>query len=934
MTSDPDPLANNPAIQKWAARFYAVKAWDFPLPVDGSDDLTLRRKAATEALGKITIGADLMPGARRAFDGGRKAIRAAVTAAVVADDFDLIDQEIIDLAKDIAAQGLVAKARALSASAVAAAEAKFAAVSGTLDEGAFTLLNTRLIAAKAGHRGAVSKDDFDAAAVVSGDYLTLCTQAEGYGAYFDSWAASSLAYIAKTVALLDRPASLTLRETQMKAATVLSGAGDFTKAKEALQVWNASGAVAGGKFDDAQKFFEALSRYTADHHETCQEVLSSGIEGVKSMSGALKSAKTLAYGSQKYAEATVKLQGLIDWAEPRKALALHMRRFDPAMQKEKAYREAMTKMNGEQVAGKFSDAIATLTTLEKNKALMEINYSSQISKKLKKRYEALTAVISGAEKQDLEDTWKAHEDFVQKSDFAQASLLVPRLHALFRMEKMVDLRAEAARINSRYPAAAGYGYLTGFDTLMGQKKYTEALKTLQNVMPALRLLPDYLDAKAELEGLVLALPVDPADLRLVLTDALAEAEKKARASDAGTAAGDLRAVMSGADYLGLALELTDYSAKLADVSKRHPRVRKLLGLGAAEKAIDDSLAAARALADPGARYAEAYLAMAQHETLLTLAQSFGAARRQVLGVIGGLRRAEKATPGMFDSSTPTLDALELDITAAEKLAAQAKFAEAEALFNKVLKDSKGLNTAAAAQYEALDSVGSNAGHSIDRHGADLHDPSNAQALIDRLKTGTPPNAKTPDEKSYTGASSCFKDPADWLAGRELAAQAAEKKGADLTATEIKPPFDAQLDAVAFTVEHGKAIDKAFIGKKKKPRFDEATSEFIPDKTYETFEEIGGLTRAYVNFLWEFPVLADVPKLDKDKKPMLSDTGAAVLGDHKAQDIEDYVAAFTRKTGTAPTSIPGRWVMMQQYPVADGWDDTLKAYTSDPMDMIP
>lgn len=107
-----------------------------------------------------------------------------------------------------------------------------------------------------------------------------------------------------------------------------------------------------------------------------------------------------------------------------------------------------------------------------------------------------------------------------------------------------------------------------------------------------------------------------------------------------------------------------------------------------------------------------------------------------------------------------------------------------------------------------------------------------------------------------------------LAGRELAAEAAanlpQEKRVDIGATVVLPPFEDAPQSAAFTVEHGRAIDKAFIGKKKHVRFDEAAQELVPDKTHETFEEMNGLTRAYVNFIWEPEMITDVPKRDAER----------------------------------------------------------------------
>lgn len=933
MAVNSDPITNNPAIQKWAERFYAVKAWTMPNQGGEDEAVALRRKAALVNLGKIAIGSDLMSGTRRAFDGGRKAIHEAINGATTEDDFNPIDGDIVTLASDIAAQIEVAKARVVASDALKEAEVRFAALSNNLDEGAFTFLSGKLRDVQGAQKKAVSKSDFEDAENLGKDFLLICTGAETYGKFFDNWTLASAAFIAKDVPKPQQAHCMSERGSLMAAATSLSGAGDFAKARQELEKLGNDPDIDSGKFLKSQEFTDAYNTYMANSHDHCQTVLACDIDGVSTYRNHLKSAKKLGFTDGDCDAAVLKLKDLVDWCSARKKIAVRMRRFDNASKKFKEFRDAMSEMNTEQMKGNIDAALKILSKLEKNAEVMKFNFSSQISKKLKQRFEALEGVITDPELSDLQDTWKAHEQAVSDKDFDKASTYVAKLNDLFKLEKMVDLRAELAQINTAHPGAAAYDYQKGFTDEMAKPDYAKALVALKDAMPLIRKLAAYLDTKAEVEALKLAIPDDPPELRATLDTALNDADIKAMAKDPDGAANDLRTVLSGSDYLDMALALADYAKLAAVVAKRQPKVKKLLGLAVAEKAIDDSLDAARALADPGGKYGEAYLALLAHEKLLTLAQAFGAARRQVDGVMKGLLRAAKTNLTLLDPAPATQEGLQKKIVAAEKLAGKADFTDAQAAFDDVLNDCKALSTKAAKFYEATDGVGSNAGHSLDRHGPDVTDPE----LITRLKTGTPPNAKTPDEKSHTGASSKFESPQDWLAGRELAADAALKlppgKRVDIEATSIAPPFEDAPESAAFTVEHGRAIDKAFIGKKKHVQYDEATQEFLPDKTYETFEEMSGLTRAYVNFIWEPEVIRDVPKLDEDKNIIMKG-GVAELEDVKPRSNKEYVDAFTLKNGAAPPNIPGRWVMMQQFPVTEGWDDELKAYTSDPMDLIP
>ena len=929
MNNSPDPLASNPSVRRWATKFYEVMSWDMPDQSDPVEGLSERRLAAQTELNKIVIGPELMPGARRSFDGGRKAIQQEINSARTVEGFASIDKDIHDLAGDIAAQVEIAAARGRSEKHQDAAKKKFEAVSPVLDQGAYIFLETELAKPVAAHGKAVTKDDFNAAAKLAVDYLGLCGDAETYGNYFTTWESASVGYIATAVKKADRDAVTTLRGTKMKAAEAAARIGDFATAKAKLEEWAASPDVGTADFAKAETFTKAMLVYTSTQEETCKDVLASGIDSANTYKNHPKKIKNLAYSQKKYDDALIKLNELTTWGMPRKELAREMLRFDNAMRSEQDFRDGMALMNDADANDDVPGAIAALKKLQKNKDLMKVNYSSQISKKLAKRYAALMKLLQDPERTHLKTTWETHEDHVSNSEWDDAYRLVPTLDDLFHLEKMVDQRAELAGIFLSNTEASTFGYQADFTTAMSLPKYKDALAELKVCLPLIRKLPEYLQARDDMLALRGALPGSGTPPHDTLDTAMVDAKKLADAKDPDGATKHLRDVMEGADFLTLAMEMADYRLKSAEIAKRHAKARKLLGITEAQTAIDVSLTEAEALATGGA-FAQSYLALQKHGELLGQAQALGAAHRQATGIVSGLRRAVTTTPDLFDGESPSIDELDAALQAAVLLAKNKDFAGARTAFDKVLTDAAALNTIAATKYEALDGAGSNAGHSIQRHGPGLTD----QQLILRLKTGTPPNPHSPDEKSYTGASSSFDSAADWLAGRELAAKHAESKGIDLAATEITPPYATKPSSSEIIVEHGRPIDRAFVGVKKEKKFDTGTQSFIDDKTYETYEEMSGLTRAYVNFLWEFPVITDCPKVDKFDQPVLDEHNAPVLADHNAQDVLDYVEAWKRKHGVEPPNIPGRWVMMQQYPVADGWDDTLKAYTTEPKGMIP
>ncbi|WP_264210245.1 hypothetical protein [Leisingera thetidis] len=924
MAITPDPLANNPAIRQWAERFYTIKAWTMPdLPDAGDEELELRRAAALAELNKITVPAALSSGARRSLAGGRKALKKEILSADGTGAFDALDSDISDLSARIAAQLAVAAARDLAQAALAAAEDKFASVRGSLDQGAFTYVEGLIKAAQKSMGAAVSDTDFEAVEAQAKDIAAKADDANAYGIYFDNWASATLSLITPMTGGT-RDAAETARSAQMKTAAGHSSAGDFGAARTALEAWKSNL----GDEDDlaaALSFAALMDDYMSKTHDRSDFILTSAVPDARDYRNHLKNAKKKAYKEQKFAEAQALLQELIDYSsKDRGKLARYMRSFDGSLRADQGFRDALAAAGTKQKFTGTNDplgAMADMKVWEKaNRALMRKSYSKQIVKALEKKYDALKKVLAEPELSDLTATWDAHKLLADADNFDKdtgAPQYHAKLNQLFQLEKVVDDRREMAQILARHPGAAGYDFHKPVADALTAQKYPEAIAAVPAALALLRAMPAYLAAKQAAEDLLAVLPGDADAVRGTLDDAVTAAEAAARGGDPAKAAGDLQTVLDGADYLDLVLAMADYRAKLAKVEKEHARTKKYLKLPAAETKLDEALQAAKDRAGTDREYGDAFLMLDTHEKLLKTVKPMATARFQVQGIIAALKRAGVASD--------ELDPFEVKAAAAEDEAGKPDFDKARTAFDQVRKELEKLSAEAAEAYEMMDGVGSNAGHSLDRHGPDVSD----EDLITRLKTGKPPNAHSDDERSYTGASSKFHSPQDWLAGRELAAQAALAKGVDITGTEMAFTGDPLADpdeSADFTVEHGRPIDKAYIGHKKHVRSDDS-GEPIADKTYESFEEVEGLTRAYVNFIWEPEML---PAETTDHPDPATD-----YPEEKAQDNADYAVKYTTRHGAAPARIPGRWVMMQQYPVADGWDNETKTYTNgNPGNMIP
>lgn len=924
MGKTPDPLEQYPAVRQWAEKFYAVKGWavaDAPPTQDGVEP---RRTAARLELAKVKIGKEFLPEVRRSFEGGCRAIANAIAVAATLEAMDAVDEQIKQLLADVATQREVAQARAESAQALANAKAKLADARSELEEGGFTYTEKALNDAQQAHETAGNKLAYTQAKDKLVNFLGVVDAARDHGQALQGWLTTTLSFLVREYSDLDRPQAVIDRDTARQAALVQSRQGKFADATTALAAFPVPPQNV--DFQKALAFNAALAQFEAQAEAPCEEVLASGLTGASDRKGHAKSARDLGLSKKRYDDGIQKLKDLQDWCLPRLALARKFKSFDAGMNKHKAFRDAFSEMQTQQTQGHIDQALIVLNGLEgggpEQQKLIKENASRVMVKKMEARKQAMALAGNDSLKKKLETAWDAHAQAVKDNKFDEAAKLADKLNNIFELESVIPMRAQSEAIALSHPGVKAYGYLKTYSEKGLAGQYAEARVEMETNLPLLRQLAIYLDTVAELKAVQAALPVDPPDLREGLEKVLGEGEIKAKAKLPAEATELLRAALDGPAYFGLSGAIADWKAKDAAVAKRQTQVLKHINdLPGLKKSLEEQLTEARQPATDRGAYDESFMALVQHDKRLGETQDFAAVRRQVLTIHAGLLRAAQSQPALLDPSPKTANDLDTAVKDAEKKAVEGRMGEASTAFKLIRKGCETLCANAAKHFETTDAVGSNAGHSLDRHGPEVSE----EDLINRLKTGVPPNAKTPDERSFTGASSKFQSPQDWLAGREISAAAALKDGIDLTATKLTPPFENQPLSKAYTVEHGKPIDEAFVGRKKNTKFDPASLELTEDKTYETFEAMKGLTRAYVNWTWEFAVLKDVPKVDDPLQ----------LEDVKARDTKEYVDAYKRKhANVEPAQIDGHWVMMQQFPVADGWDDALQTYTTDPKDLIP
>lgn len=424
-------------------------------------------------------------------------------------------------------------------------------------------------------------------------------------------------------------------------------------------------------------------------------------------------------------------------------------------------------------------------------------------------------------------------------------------------------------------------------------------------------LEAYLSRIARAEELKRGLPATaPADLATDIDAAISEALSLATQRKWADGAARLDTLLSDRRIALRTAEVETYLALRARVQARVGQVRAMLENVAVRTKLDDALKAALAHADPGGDYAMAATAL---EAVLDLAdetEDYAWTRRTARRAIKGIQRAYAAT---VDHHKTAMDAQmsQTDITnraaAAEALAAGTPpdMKGARTAYKKLMERLKPLMTRVAEIFEMQDMVDSNAGHSIDRHGPEVP----KDLLLRRLQEGIDPLGNP----AATSTSSQFDDIEDWLACRERAIERAA------TATD-GPPInigDTELPCAASTklskqviIEHAKPIDRAFDGRGPKPEVD-ADGSVREGRQHETYRELKGLTRTRTLFIFEL--------------------AAPDGGDEKPKNWKEYRTRWRAlpQNASAPSSEPanmgGRWVVMQHFPEAGGWDQDRGTY---------
>lgn len=806
-----------------------------------------------------------------------------------------IEPQIKTLEDDAAAAQLLAQARRGAQTALDTARDAFRAARAQLDEGSYTFLEKDLATLGQTFGTATDGPGFDKAEKAAQAFPGRLATALDFARTLTGWQVATQLFIKASVPT-GGDAQKDARDDADKVrddAIALSRAGKFPEAKAKLADFDTKPNIDGGKLADLTKFLERQATFIATEEAMVNAVVQARIAGADAHKDVLKKARTEAIKKALPNTGIQLLDNAVSFAQPLAALAARINGFDQALNRHPDFRNAMTEAR-KGTATAFDGLDPTI--VDEATCLSDFKSFGAWVEPLRTR--------NPPEKGALDIAWTAFGNAVKNKDVNAEKTTrddVARFRPLAELEdRLAALRPVLT------PDVLGYDPLKDVTSRRTGGDFAGALSAMGAAETLARGLADYVAARTVARAVRASMPPAAVAQGVLADQILKDAETLATNGNPQAATLKLADLSTAPELAGLVADVSDYRALLARVRKRHTRVVKLVDPAKPKKTVADSMSAATDLADKRYRFADAIAALETHDRLLDKAQAYGAARQQALAVLAAIERTVKSRPteeSAIFADGPTRKQLQESRLAAEKLATAGEFDKARDAFDKILTAAKPITRRAAQSWENADKVNSNAGHSLDRHGPDVSDP----LLVRRLQTGKPPEwtgVPPYDKESFTGASSRFESMEDWLAGREIGAQRAlSEEGVDVSATAY-PVTEPEPATVSFEIDHGKPIDKAFVGVSKSFGVNPDTGEMLEGRTYDSFEEMSGLTRSYVGFVWEYDLIAG----DKPKD--------------KADYITKYKAA---NAGKDPKEIKGRWVMMQQFPVAAGWDENLKDY---------
>ncbi|QYK39859.1 MAG: hypothetical protein KF887_10265 [Paracoccaceae bacterium] len=883
--------------------------------------LAQRQKELTDKLAKVAVPdgapvADLRSAAKRRGDLGRAIGSAADIAALVP-----VDTDIDTFAKDMGDLLAMVPLRAEAAADLAAFRAEQKALAMIVDRGFHGYLLKVLADADKALTAAAKPGDLTAMRKTLTDARDKTNDAKAYAKDYETWSRNAEVFIAVAAAVTDKDDLFKLKVTLADAAAKKAGALDFAGARAELAKFKADGRV-GANLDEPAEFAEKVGRLMESGEIATIKAVKP--QGWNSIDTDFAAARKKGIKDNDFAAAIVMLDTLIDKVEGLMKVCPHWAKVSPlvgALPNSDPVKVAFNAAKTDCTGGLWDDAVSKLTSLAPN-----ILAGIEAKARLRKLTDDLAKRVPGTEV----DAQAHVQGFLTQAgveigtpDLVKAGAEMDKAEtAIAAIEPWANQVADVRALRAKHDSADDYKLMEPAKLKSDVHDYKEALKLLRTAAAGYGELVEYRANLAQVTLLKTA--ADPvSDAGKAIAKALTDADDLGRVQKKiGDARKVLLAILAMPDLAEAGAEAGQWVAIHGKVDARHKKIAPTVEPAAAKKTVDDSLSAAVTKADVDHDYPAATALLEAHDTLLTDARDYVALRKRAVQVKAALDRAAKTF-----ASDPTLVAkilggpddtkLKQEMAEVDKLAVAGDVSKAAADYAKLLKSWKTNISEAGKAHEDADGKDSNAGHSLARHGPEVDDT----LLLNRLVTGIAADGK----ESTTKKSSRFDNFESWLQAREESARQAEAvmdcngNPLDLSAKSIPidtgkvPPFVDRVDNI--TIDHGGPIDKAYVGVKPGVVVNTGDGKIERKDVYETYEELTGISKSKALWLFEIdwtaltaPPFSPIPN-NHPKTP------AGYLSLWQARKSSDPL----------PTSVPGKWVMMQLFPIVDNWNQELQDY---------
>lgn len=885
--------------------------------------VALKRTELVTRLGKVPLPSGVTADEAKTFAKSRTDRAKEITAATTLDDISAVELKIKTFEDEVQAALAMVQPRSDALIQITGAKATHKALGKIVDRGYYIALDKAINAAETALAKATKLTEIDTLRKDLQDVLDIEAAARTYAAFYDNWSVQSEIYLSLYAPDPDAHKRRDARNTAADAAAKKAEAFDFKAAKAELAKFDNDPNVAGGDFTASAAFGKKLMDFEASHKDKLNVIKGCKMPGSNVMDTDYATARKKGIVDKNWVAGTTLMDALITKINGLYPIALHWREINPlvsgATPATDPLKVAILAVKSEisnAGLGDYAVGLAAFTGLDaavKNGVAAKNRLSG-----LRKRADA--AVIAGRA------AAYAHVDGLLT--FAEADIPgdLPKAEtgmttaetALKAIEAWMTVMAEADVAKGIHDATDEYKLLKPAADEAIKHNYVNAKQAAELALAGYQALADYRATRAQIT--LLRTAHDPStDAYKLIGTALTEAEDLAmKQLKPAEAHARLLEVLAQPDLAEAGHEAGLWIAKIDAVKKLHRKIAPTVEPSSARKTVVDSLIAAEEKANKDHDYPAAVALLNGHEAMLKTAREYVALRKRTQSVKAALDRAVaefSADPTAMTKIYGGADdkALVKSMTDAEALATAGKVEDAGKAFKKLLEDWKPLIKATAKLHEAADHVGSNAGHSLKRHGSDVSDDK----LLRRLLTGIAAD----DKPSSTKASSKFSNMEAWLQAREEGAAFASKKQhpdgsfVDLTAKTIPVDINA-VHNIPHEIDHGDAIDEAYISVRQAQGVDVKKGKVGDGDTSETYEKISGITKSTTLWLFEIDFAAiTIPPVGHVAPPPFS----------LKKSPETYIDLYTSEHGGAPASIPGKWVMMQLFPKVAGWNQELQDY---------